>query len=109
MTDQNAEPQAAAPVGRLGLLRRRLWPRGAIMLAFLVLTAVAETVLAIITVLQAGWLGVTGAANPRVTRFGADLGTWLRDVARFQSCATEDRPFPWAEWPRQAAPSVSDD
>ncbi len=109
MSDPTIEPSGDRPrSGLLTQLRRglslllsRLWPRAAIMLGFLVMTYVAQTILALITVLQACWLGATGDPNPRIARFGAQMALWLEAVARFQSCATEERPFPWAEWPSQ--------
>ena len=98
MSDQAADD----PTPRVAVLRARLWPRAAIMVAFAVMVALAETLLLVIAVVQALWLGFTGAPNERVARFGAQLGVWLQAVARFQSCADEERPFPWADWP--AAP-----
>jgi hypothetical protein len=74
--------------------------RGLQMLIFAILFAIAESVLAVVALLQLGWLLATGAPNPAITRFGRSLALWLRAVGEFQSCATDAKPFPWTEWPR---------
>jgi hypothetical protein len=94
-TASTPDPQTASQPP----LRDRLWPRLPIMIVFAALMAVAETVLLLIAVAQALWLGFAGARNPRVARFSAALAVWLAQVARFQGCVTDERPFPWREWP----------
>ena len=74
--------------------------RGLQMLIFVILFAVAETVLALIALLQFGWMLATGAPNPALARFGRSFAPWLAAVGAFQAGATEDKPFPWSEWPK---------
>lgn len=73
--------------------------RGLIMLLFIVAFSIAQTLLGLIALLQFLWLLIGGEANARVARFGRSLGGWLEQVAAFQSCASERRPFPWSDWP----------
>ena len=79
--------------------RRDLWIRGLIMLLFIILLNVAQWLLNLVAVLQFLWLLFTGHANPQITAFGRSLGQWLQELARFQSCDSEDKPFPWRAWP----------
>ena len=44
-------------------------------------------------------LFIAGKPNVFLTNFGRSLGLWLGETARFQSAATDERPFPWAAWP----------
>jgi len=90
-TDVTPEPAAARS--------RAFWPRAAFMLLFVLLFALAETALFIIAVLQAAWLGFTGAPNPHIRRFGASLSRWLAAVGRYQACESDERPYPFAPWP----------
>lgn len=76
------------------------WPRGAFMLLFIVLASLAQNLLSVIAVLQFLWLLFARAPNPFLTRFGAALGAWFQATARYQACASEDRPFPFADWPQ---------
>lgn len=87
----HAPEAAAAP---------RPWARGLFSLAFIVMFAVAETLLTVLAVVQFLWLMLYRAPNAQLRGFGASLGAWMAQVARFQSAQTEDKPFPWGEWPK---------
>lgn len=77
-----------------------IWPRIAFMVAFAIMSAIAQNVLLLIAVLQALWIAFSRQPNARIARFGASLAAWQAGVARFQSCADEAKPFPWADWPQ---------
>lgn len=76
------------------------WMRGLIMFGFLIFFGVAEALLALVAILQFLWLVVTGAPNMALRFFGESLAVWAADAVRFQSCMTEEKPFPWKPWPR---------
>ncbi len=78
----------------------RPWARGLFALIFIVLFAVAETLLTIVAVVQFGWMLFYRAPNARLRDFGVSLGAWMAQVARFQAAQSEDKPFPWADWPK---------
>lgn len=88
-------------MSRFDVTRTGPWMRGLQMLVLAVLFGVAEVVLWVATVLQFGWLLIGGALNPRIAAFGEDLADWLARCVRFQTGATEDKPFPWAAWGRR--------
>ena len=75
-----------------------IWMRGLMMLILAFLFWLAETVLGVVAVVQFLWMLFTKEKNALLMDFGTDLGEWLAAVARFQSGATEDKPFPWAKW-----------
>lgn len=76
------------------------WLRGLYMILFAIAIEIAEILLGFSALLQWFWLLFTGHPNGHVKRFGQSLSLWLRDAARFQSCASDDKPFPWADWPK---------
>jgi hypothetical protein len=78
----------------------RPWMRGVYMIVLAILFAIAETVLLAVAVIQFAWMIVYRDRQPALASFGAALGAWLREVARYQSAQTEQRPFPWADWPK---------
>ena len=78
--------------------RKSIWMRGLMMLILAFMFALAETVLAVVAVVQFFWMLIAKEKNAFLADFGKDLGNWLAAVARFQSGATEDKPFPWAKW-----------
>jgi hypothetical protein len=45
------------------------------------------------------WLLFTREPNNPLVRFGNSLAIWLADVTRFQTCATDEKLFPWRTWP----------
>lgn len=78
--------------------RKSPWMRGLQMLILLFLFGLAEAVLLACAVVQFGWLVITGDRNARLAAFGSQLGRWLAKTARFQTCASDEKPFPWTAW-----------
>ncbi len=75
-----------------------IWMRGLLMLVLAAMFALAETVLAVLALVQFLWMLFTKEKNSLLVDFGVDLGEWMAATARFQSGATEDKPFPWGKW-----------
>lgn len=42
---------------------------------------------------------ITGSTNERIRQFHAQLVKYIYQVLRFVSFGTEEKPFPFAEWP----------
>ena len=78
---------------------KEVWKRGLIMLLLAIAFGLAQMVLNAIAFVQFFWLLFTRQPNTYLTRFGSSLALWLGDVARFQTCAADDKPFPWRDWP----------
>ncbi len=58
----------------------------------------AQTVLTLATVVQAVILLTNDRRpNERLAEFGTDLGVWIAKAARFQTGASEVKPWPWTE------------
>lgn len=77
-----------------------VWLRGLAMLIFAVLLYIAIWVLMAATLLQFLWMLFAGERNRPIADFGDSLSKWLAATARFQSGASEDKPFPWSAWGR---------
>lgn len=77
--------------------RDEIWERFLFMIVFLILFAVAETLLWFVTVAQFLWMLFSGGPNHAIAEFGARLGVWLKRVALYQSGTTDEKPFPWRE------------
>lgn len=80
--------------------RAAAWKRGAFMLLFIFAYSIGQSLLYFIAILQFLWLAIKGEANPALATFGRSLAQWLAATARFLTCATEEKPFPFAEWPK---------
>ncbi len=94
LPEPDARPDAPPPAARPGV-----WGRGLVMVVFAVLFNLAQTVLLFCAAAQFLWLLIDTKRNDRIADFGDSLGRWLNAVARFQTGATDDRPFPWDRWP----------
>ena len=78
--------------------RKDIWLRGLWMLVLVILFGVAETVLLVAVVLQFAWMLIAKEKNGFLVEFGSSLGKWLNKTARFQTGASEEKPFPWTQW-----------
>ncbi len=78
---------------------RQVWLRGLFMLLFVIGLGAGQAILNLVALLQFGWLLFAGHANRQLAQFGKSLAKWLAEAARFQSAASEEKPFPWAPWP----------
>lgn len=75
-----------------------LWWRLLFMVLIAIMINLAQTILAVVTVIQFIIMLVSNRQpNERLADFGTDLGIWIAKAARFQTGASEVRPWPWTE------------
>ena len=68
------------------------------MILIAIMISVAQTVLGVVTVIQFVVMLINkGEPNERLAEFGTDLGIWIAKAARFQTAASEVKPWPWTE------------
>lgn len=75
------------------------WFRGLMMLLFVAIYHVTAVLIGAIAALQFAWKLVTGEPNARLTSFGEDLARFFYQILRFLTFNTDDKPFPFDEWP----------
>ncbi|MBI1416143.1 MAG: DUF4389 domain-containing protein [Limimaricola sp.] len=84
------EGEETAEIGE-GLGPRLLW-----MIVIAVMISAAQTVLGVVTVVQfIVLLTNQRRPNPRLAAFGTALGIWVAKAARYQTAASEVKPWPW--------------
>lgn len=76
------------------IILRVLW-----MLLFLLVWQVAQTLLGLLVVVQLIYRLVYGAPNASLMNFGDSLSQFLAQIGRFGSFHTEQKPWPFADWP----------
>lgn len=96
----NTAVDETAPTPTPDQSRRPIWERGLYMLFFIVAIGLAQTLINFIAVVQFLSLLITREANNFLSEFGKSLGSWLEQTAQFQSGSSDEKPFPWAEWPK---------
>jgi uncharacterized protein DUF4389 len=76
-----------------GMLERLIY-----MLLIAVMISLAQTVLGVATVVQfVAMLVNNKQPNERLADFGTDLGIWVAKAARYQTAASNVKPWPWTE------------
>jgi len=88
---------AAVPAGNKGVLKR-----GLLMMVMAVAFQISATVLAIGAIVQFVLALLNFAPNARLIALGEGLGSYLRQITRFATFASEDVPFPFGDWPAPA-------
>ena len=67
-----------------------------LLIAFMI--SVAQTILGVATVVQFIVMLINNKRpNERLADFGTDLGIWIAKAARFQTAASNVKPWPWTE------------
>jgi len=68
------------------------------MIIIAVMISIAQTVLGFMTVVQFVVMLINNKEpNERIAEFGTDLGIWIAKAARFQTAASQVKPWPWTE------------
>lgn len=75
------------------------WLRLLYILLFALAWQITELLLVVVVVLQIGSQLLNGSYEPRLTGFGNSLSQYAWQIGRFATGATEQKPWPFMEWP----------
>ncbi|MBA1204526.1 DUF4389 domain-containing protein [Pseudomonas capeferrum] len=92
----NESPESAR---RESLILRALW-----MLVFLVVWQLAELLLAGLVLVQLVYRLVYGAPSASLMNLGDSLSQFLAQIGRFGTFHSDQKPWPFADWPAPRAP-----
>ncbi len=68
------------------------------MIIIAVMLSFAQTILTGLTIIQFVIMLVSNKRpNERLADFGTDLGVWIAKAARYQTAASDVKPWPWTE------------
>ena len=68
------------------------------MVILWIMLSLAHSVLTLATIVQFVLMLINqGQPNERLAEFGTDLGIWIAKAARFQTGASEVKPWPWTD------------
>lgn len=95
MNDTNSEAKYES------ILLRVLW-----MLVFVMVWQVAQFLLGALVLVQLVYRLIYGAPNAGLMNFGDSLSQFLAQIGRFGSFHTEQKPWPFSDWPTPRAPEV---
>jgi hypothetical protein len=93
MSDENKDLQ------RESILLRILW-----MVVFTLGWQLAELLLGLVVLAQLGYRLFYSAPNAGLLSFGDSLSQYLAQIGRFGTFNTDEKPWPFADWPTPQAP-----
>lgn len=79
------------------------WFRLVFMLIFAAVLQVASIVMWVLVIAQFFFSLITGEDNHYLRRFGHSLSTYIYDVLKFLCYSSDEKPFPFADWPADLA------
>jgi len=77
------------------------WLRGLYLLLFIFILEITKLVTAALALFQFFNTLFTGASNERLSQFGQTLSRYMAQTVLFLSYSTEEKPFPFTDWPSQ--------
>lgn len=84
------------------------WLRLIFMLLFAAVLQLASLVMWILVIVQFFFSLITGEDNQHLRRFGHSLSTYIYDVLKFLCYSSEEKPFPFADWPADTGVSAQE-
>jgi len=78
--------------------RRSTWMRLLYMILFAVIFGVTEFVVAVVVVIQFGFVLLSGKPNEDLRGFGDSLSRYVYDMLRFLTFNSEELVYPFTEW-----------
>lgn len=78
---------------------KNTWLRLLFMILFAVVLALSDLLLAAVIILQFGFVLFSRRQNTELLDFGAQLARFRYHVVRYLTYNTEDRPWPFVNWP----------
>ena len=79
------------------------WLRGLYMLLFIFILGLTKFVVGALVIFQFVNSLFTGSANERLVEFGQNLAQYISQTVLFLCYSTEEKPFPFNDWPSQQA------
>lgn len=79
------------------------WLRLVFMLLFAAVLQLASLVMWVLVAVQFVFSLITGEDNQHLRRFGHSLSTYIYDVLKFLCYSSEEKPFPFADWPASSS------
>ena len=85
--------------GNMSLTNVSTWIRLAYMVLFALLVMAARLLVSIVVILQFALVLVFGRDNENLRSLGQGLGKWVYQAIMFLTFNSNDKPFPFDEWP----------
>ncbi len=88
---------------KFNLTSSKHWLRLVYMLLFSLILHVSSLIVWVLVIVQFLFALITGNDNGNLRRFGDSLSQYIFQTLQFLTYNTEDKPFPFADWPEAKA------
>jgi hypothetical protein len=85
--------------GNMSLTNANTWTRLAYMVLFALLVMAARLLVSIVVIVQFALVLIFGRDNENLRNLGQGLGKWVYQAIMFLTFNSDDKPFPFDEWP----------
>ena len=82
------------------LISSKHWLRLIFMLVFAAVLQIASIIMWVLVIAQFIFSLITGADNLQLRKFGHGLSIYIFDTLKFLTYVSEEKPFPFADWPK---------
>lgn len=82
------------------VLSDSFWVRTLFVVLFFFVYRLLDIVLLLSTLGQWLFTLFTGKPHATLVKFGASLGIYLQQITHFLTAASEEKPFPFSDWPQ---------
>ena len=76
------------------------WQRVVFVVLFWIVFYVAQMVVGAVAIAQCVFVLLTDKPNQQLLKFGDSLGKYIHDILRFVTFNTDQRPFPFSDFPK---------
>ena len=76
------------------------WLRLLFMVIFAAVLQIASIIMWVLVIAQFIFSLITGEDNLQLRKFGHSLSVYIFDTLKFLTYASEEKPFPFADWPK---------
>lgn len=76
------------------------WVKTLFVVMFFVVYRVLDIILLLATLSQWLFTLTTGSPHPAIVKFGASLGIYLQQITFYLTSVSEEKPFPFQDWPK---------
>ncbi|WP_419810735.1 DUF4389 domain-containing protein [Bacterioplanoides sp.] len=77
------------------------WLKTLYLIGFFIVYRVLDLVILLLGAVQWGFRLLTGEVNTELAAFGGSLGTYIGEIIHYLSGASEEKPFPFKDWPEK--------
>lgn len=88
------------------LLNSKHWLRLLFMVIFAVFLQIARVIMWVVVIVQFLFALITGQDNINLRQFGLALSTFIFQTLKFLTYNSEEKPFPFSDWPEPEEPHV---